>query len=55
MIDDELIEVREARAINQPDEVATRLVSAGHAPTRLTVVQEDLEHYFLRLVNGAAA
>ena len=55
LIDDELIEMREARAINQPDEVATRLVSAGHAPTRLTVEQEDLEHYFLRLVNGAAA
>jgi len=51
----ELIEVSDERAIDRPDEVAARLVQAGHAPTRLTVEQEDLEHYFLRLVNGAAA
>ena len=30
--------------------IATRLVNAGHPPTLLEVEQEDLEHYFLRLV-----
>ena len=44
------IEVLDANAIAHPDEVATCLVNAGHAPTMLNVEQEDLEHYFLRLV-----
>ena len=39
----------EARAVDQPDEVAALLVRAGAAPTRLAVEQEDLENYFLRL------
>lgn len=47
---DGTIEVRDAAAIERPDEIATRLVQAGHAPTLLEVEEEDLEHYFLRLV-----
>ena len=46
----EVIEVRDARAIERPDDVAARLVHAGLAPMMLNVEQEDLEHYFLRLV-----
>jgi ABC-2 type transport system ATP-binding protein len=41
--------LREARAINAPDEVATLLVNAGTPPVRLAVEQENLEDYFLRL------
>jgi len=41
--------LREARALDAPDEVATLLVNAGTPPTRLAVEQEDLEEYFLRL------
>jgi ABC-2 type transport system ATP-binding protein len=37
-------------AVEQPDAVAALLVRAGHPPTLLAVEQEDLEHYFLRLV-----
>lgn len=44
------IEVRQAEAIEKPDEIATRLVQAGCPPTLLQVEQEDLEDYFLRLV-----
>jgi len=44
------IAVHETAAIERPDEVATRLVNAGLAPTMLVTEQEDLEHYFLRLV-----
>jgi len=44
------IEVKDNAAIERPDDIATRLVNAGHAPTMLNVEQEDLEHYFLRLV-----
>jgi ABC-2 type transport system ATP-binding protein len=36
-------------AIERPDDIATRLVNAGYPPTML-YVEEDLEHYFLRLV-----
>jgi len=39
----------ESRAIQAPDTVATLLVEAGTPPTRLAVVQEDLEDHFLRL------
>ena len=39
----------EERPLDAPDEVAALLVKAGTPPTRLAVVQEDLEDYFLRL------
>ena len=51
MTSDGTIEVKDIAAIEQPDDIATRLVNAGHAPTMLNVEEEDLEHYFLRLVD----
>ena len=50
MTSDGTIEVKDIAAIEQPDDIATRLVNAGHAPTMLNVEEENLEHYFLRLV-----
>ena len=47
---DGTIEVKDNAAIERPDDIATRLVNAGHAPTMINVEQEDLEQYFLRLV-----
>jgi ABC-2 type transport system ATP-binding protein len=47
---DGIIEVKDKAAIERPDEIATRLVNAGYAPTMLNVEEEDLEHYFLRLI-----
>jgi len=47
---DDAIEVTDTAAIERPDDIATRLVNAGHPPTLLDVEEEDLEHYFLRLV-----
>ncbi len=47
---DTIVVVQDRVAIEHPDEIATRLVKAGHAPTMLNVEEEDLEHYFLRLV-----
>ena len=44
------LEVQDSRAIDHPDQVAALLVHAGHPPTQLLVEQEDLEHYFLRLI-----
>lgn len=45
-----IIEMNGAIALDRPDDIATRLVEAGYAPTMLKIEQEDLEHYFLRLV-----
>jgi ABC-2 type transport system ATP-binding protein len=45
-----VIEVKDTLAIERPDDIAKLLVNAGQAPTMLSVEQEDLEHYFLRLV-----
>jgi len=47
---DGTIEVIDGAAIERPDEIATLLVQAGHPPTMLNLEQEDLEHYFLRLI-----
>lgn len=47
---DDTIEIMEEAALERPDDIATRLVKAGHAPTMLKVEQEELEPYFLRLV-----
>jgi len=51
---DGTIEVKDNAVIERPDDIATRLVNAGHAPTMLNVEEEDLEHYFLRLVGMEA-
>ncbi len=44
------IELLDDQAIERPDDVASLLVNAGHAPTMLKVEHEELEQYFLRLV-----
>lgn len=49
---DDTLELRDPAAIEQPEAVASRLVAANHPPTLLVVDQEDLEHYFLRLVGA---
>ena len=46
--------VLEGRAVLHPDEVATALVDGGEPPTRLVVVEEDLEGHFMRLVGRHA-
>jgi ABC-2 type transport system ATP-binding protein len=47
---DGTIELRDASAIDRPDEVNRLLVVAGVSPMQLIVEEEDLEQYFLRLV-----
>lgn len=50
LVANESIEIKDEAAIQHPEELAVRLVQAGHPPTMLNVEQEDLERYFLRLV-----
>jgi ABC-2 type transport system ATP-binding protein len=47
---EDLIEIKQQHAIEHPEQISTLLVHAGHAPSMLSVEQEDLEQYFLRLV-----
>ncbi len=47
-----VLELREARALEAPDEVAILLVAAGTPPTRLAVARESLEDHFIRLTTG---
>jgi ABC-2 type transport system ATP-binding protein len=50
LADDGALALGDATALDRPDDVAVRLVQAGHPPTLLAVEQEDLEGYFLRLI-----
>ncbi|HXW01006.1 MAG TPA: ABC transporter ATP-binding protein, partial [Anaerolineae bacterium] len=47
----EAIVLTDRRAIEHPDEIASILVYAGHPPVSLKLEEEDLESYFLRVVN----
>jgi len=42
----------ETRALDAPDKIAALLVKAGAPPTRLAVVQENLEDHFMRLTGA---
>jgi len=46
--------LEDIRALERPELVAEALVRAGEPPTRIAVVEEDLETYFLRLVTSTA-
>lgn len=47
------LHLTDAKAIMHPDEIATRLVHAHLAPTKLLVEEEQLENYFLRLIQSS--
>ncbi len=44
--------MKDPRAVDAPEVIATLLVNAGLPPTYLAVEQENLEAYFLRLTGG---
>ncbi|HEY8167998.1 MAG: ABC transporter ATP-binding protein [Candidatus Limnocylindrales bacterium] len=47
------LELRDARALDAPDEVARILVAADAAPTHLALARESLEDHFMRLTGGS--
>jgi ABC-2 type transport system ATP-binding protein len=55
LADSRVLVLEDLRAWENPELVAAELVRAGAPPTRIAVVEEDLETYFLRLVSPAAA
>jgi ABC-2 type transport system ATP-binding protein len=50
ILQDGTIELKNTSSVERPDEVNRLLVLAGTSPTQLMVEEEELEHYFLRLV-----
>jgi ABC-2 type transport system ATP-binding protein len=50
-----LLELRDARALEAPDDVAALLVAAGTPPTHLALARESLEDHFVRLTGGEPA
>jgi ABC-2 type transport system ATP-binding protein len=50
-----LIELREPRAIDAPEAIATLLVQMGALPTRLAVTRETLEDHFIRVTRASEA
>jgi ABC-2 type transport system ATP-binding protein len=50
ILSDGSLELTNASCVERPDDVARLLVEAGDPPTQLVVEEEELEHYFLRLI-----
>lgn len=50
-----VLRIDDPRAVDRPDEVARLLVDAGAPPTRLAIVQDDMETFFLALTGASAA
>lgn len=50
----DLLALGEKKAVRAPDDIAVLLVQAGAPPVSLTVIQEDLETHFLRLIGRNA-
>lgn len=50
-VSDEL-ELKDIKSIESPSEITKLLVDAGFALSKVNVVEEDLEHYFLRIIHS---
>lgn len=50
MAPDGALHTGDPAALERPDDISALLVKAGHPPIMLKIEEEDLEHYFLRLV-----
>jgi ABC-2 type transport system ATP-binding protein len=49
------LELRDARSLAAPEDVAALLAAAGVPPTHLAIARETLEDHFLRMTSGGAA
>lgn len=45
------LHTKDQRALQHPEDIATLCVAANLPPQYLSVVEEDLEHYFLRIIH----
>lgn len=44
------LQIQDENAVYNPGQIATLLVNSGHPPTLLKVQKENLEKYFLRVI-----
>ena len=51
-MEDGRLGIKDTRAVEAPEMIATILVNAGAPPTYLAIEQEDLEEHFLKLTNS---
>jgi ABC-2 type transport system ATP-binding protein len=51
-MEDGRLGIKDTRAVEAPEMIATILVNAGAPPTHLAIEQEDLEEHFLKLTNS---
>jgi ABC-2 type transport system ATP-binding protein len=51
---DPRLELREFRALEEPDGIAALLAAAGTPPTHLALARETLEDHFMRMTGGGA-
>ncbi len=49
--EEDILEVTGQEAISNPEKIVTLLVNSGFPPTLLKVEEEDLESFFLRMIN----
>jgi ABC-2 type transport system ATP-binding protein len=47
-----IIEATDNKAIKEPEIISTLLVNSGFPPKMITVIEEDLEAYFLRMIGN---
>jgi ABC-2 type transport system ATP-binding protein len=50
--DGDIIEIEDKNAIERPEELVKLLVEKGFPPKQIYLFTEDLEHYFIRTVEG---
>ncbi len=51
ILEDGSIELKDTSAVERPDDINCLLVNSGTPPTQLMVEEEELERYFLRLID----
>jgi ABC-2 type transport system ATP-binding protein len=52
MIGEDVLELKDEKALSNPEHIATLLVHAGYPPLMLKIDEEDLETYFLRVIGA---
>ena len=48
-----IIYIEKEEAIENPEKILTLLVNEGYSPNLFKIEKEDLENYFVRVINNA--
>jgi ABC-2 type transport system ATP-binding protein len=50
LLDDETVEIKDNAAISHPEQVSKSLTIKGLPPSKIAIEEEDLEHFFFRII-----